>query len=42
VVGILLTILAVVFLSNLDLGLWWPVLLILGGLVLLGTVLLPA
>jgi hypothetical protein len=39
--GILLTILALVFLSNLDLGLWWPVLLIVAGLVLLGTVLLP-
>lgn len=41
-VGILLTILAFVFLFNLDAGLFWPVLLIVGGLVLLGTVLLPA
>ncbi len=35
-VGILLTILAFVFLFNLDTGLVWPVLLIVGGLVLLG------
>jgi cation transport ATPase len=41
-VGILLTILALVFLLNLDVGLFWPVLLIVGGLVLLGTALLPA
>jgi cation transport ATPase len=40
-VGILLTILALVFLLNLDIGLFWPVLLIVGGLVLLGTALLP-
>jgi hypothetical protein len=40
-VGILLTILAVVFLLNLDVGLFWPVLLIVGGLTLLGTALLP-
>jgi hypothetical protein len=40
--GGLLTILALVFLFNLNLGLFWPVLLIAGGLVLLGTVLLRA
>jgi hypothetical protein len=34
--GVLLTILAVVFLFGLDFGLAWPVLLIVGGLVLLG------
>jgi hypothetical protein len=39
--GILLTILALVFLMNLNLGLFWPVLLIVGGLVLLTTVFLP-
>jgi hypothetical protein len=39
--GILLTILALIFLINLNLGLFWPVLLIVGGLVLLVTVLLP-
>jgi hypothetical protein len=39
--GILLTILALVFLSNLDLGLFWPALLIIGGLLLLGMALLP-
>ncbi len=40
--GILLTILAVVLLLGLDFGLFWPILLIVGGLVLLGTTLLPA
>ena len=39
--GILLTLLAGVFLFNVALGLYWPVLLILGGLILLGTGLLP-
>jgi hypothetical protein len=39
--GGLLTILALVFLLNLNVGLFWPVLLIAGGLVLLGTALLP-
>jgi hypothetical protein len=39
--GILLTILALIFLSNLNLGLFWSVLLIVGGLVLLATVFLP-
>ena len=40
--GGLLTILALVFLLNVNVGLFWPVLLIVGGLVLLGTALLPA
>lgn len=39
--GILLTILALAFLLNLDVGLFWPLLLIVGGLVLLGTALWP-
>jgi hypothetical protein len=39
--GILLTILALVFLLNLNVGMFWPVLLIVGGLVLLGTAVLP-
>jgi hypothetical protein len=39
--GILLTILALVFLLNVNVGLFWPLLLIVGGLVLLGTALLP-
>jgi hypothetical protein len=42
IVGTLLTILALVFLLNLNIGLFWPVLLIVGGLVLLGTAFLPA
>jgi hypothetical protein len=42
VVGGLLTILVLTFLLNLNVGLFWPVLLIVGGLVLLGTALLPA
>ena len=36
-IGILLTILALSFLLNLEFGLFWPVLLIVGGLVLLLT-----
>jgi hypothetical protein len=42
-VGVLLTILAFVFLLNLDVGLFWlwPVALIVGGLVLLGTAFFP-
>jgi hypothetical protein len=40
-VGGLLTILALAFLLNLNVGLFWPILLIAGGLVLLGTALLP-
>ena len=39
--GILLTLLSAVFLFNVTLGLFWPVLLIVGGLVLLGMGLLP-
>jgi uncharacterized membrane protein len=41
VVGILLTILTLIFLFNLAGGFFWPVLLIVGGLALLGTALLP-
>ena len=40
-VGILLTMLAFVFLLNLDVGLFWPVLLIAGGLALLVSALFP-
>jgi hypothetical protein len=40
-VGILLTVLAFVFLLNVGLGLYWPVLLIAGGLALLMTGLIP-
>jgi len=40
-VGILLTILAMVFLLNLDVGLFWPVILILGGSALLAPALWP-
>jgi hypothetical protein len=40
-VGILLTLLALVFLLNVDVGLFWPVLLIAGGLVLLATAFFP-
>jgi hypothetical protein len=40
--GVLLTILALAFLLNLNIGLFLPVLLIVAGLVLLGTALLPA
>jgi hypothetical protein len=39
--GILLTLFALAFLFNLAVGLFWPVLLIVGGLVLLGTAWLP-
>jgi len=41
VVAILLTILAVIFLLNLAFGLFWPVVLILGGLALLFSALYP-
>jgi cation transport ATPase len=41
IVGILLTILALIFLFNIAVGLLWPILLMLGGLILLGTALLP-
>jgi hypothetical protein len=40
-IGILLTILSFIFLFNLAIGVFWPVLLIVGGLVLMGTALLP-
>jgi hypothetical protein len=40
-VGIMLTVLAFIFLFDLALGQFWPVLLILAGLVLLVTALLP-
>jgi hypothetical protein len=40
--GVLLTILSLVFLFNLDLGLYWPLLLIAAGVILLGMSLLPA
>ncbi len=40
-VGILLTILALIFLVNLATGFFWPALLIVGGLSLVGTALLP-
>jgi len=39
--GALLAILALAFLLNLNVGLFWSLLLIAGGLVLLGTALLP-
>jgi hypothetical protein len=39
--GILLTVLSVVFLLNLAVGLFWPALLIVGGLALLATALWP-
>ena len=41
-VGILLTILAVTFLFNLATGLFWPILLIAGGVVLLATAFIRA
>jgi hypothetical protein len=40
-VGILLTVLALVFLLGLDIGLFWPVLLMAGGLVLVATAFFP-
>jgi hypothetical protein len=40
-VGILLTVLSLVFLLNLAIGLFWPFLLIVGGLALLATGLMP-
>jgi hypothetical protein len=39
--GILLTVLSLVFLLNLAIGLFWPALLIVGGLALLATGLMP-
>jgi peptidoglycan/LPS O-acetylase OafA/YrhL len=41
-VGLLLTVLCLAFLFNLSGGLFWPLLLILGGLALLMTALIPA
>jgi cation transport ATPase len=41
IVGILLTILALVFLLNLAAGLLWPAVLIVGGLALVGSALFP-
>ncbi len=41
VIGLLLTLLAVIFLLNLNLGIFWPVLLIVGGLALLFSALFP-
>jgi cation transport ATPase len=40
-VGILFTILTLIFLFNLTVGFFWPALLILGGLALLGSALFP-
>lgn len=40
-VGIILTILAAVFLFNLALGIFWPIILIIGGLILLISALFP-
>jgi hypothetical protein len=40
-VGLLLTIFMFIILFNITVGLLWPTLLIMGGLVLLGTALLP-
>jgi hypothetical protein len=40
-IGVLLTILAFIFLLNVNVGLFWPVLLIVGGLILVGTALFP-
>jgi cation transport ATPase len=41
ILGILFTILALVFLFNLTISLFWPAVLIVGGLALVGTALLP-
>jgi hypothetical protein len=40
-VGVFLTVLALIFLLNLALGLYWPVVLIIGGLALLVSALFP-
>jgi hypothetical protein len=40
-VGILLTLLTVILLLNLELGMYWPILLILGGLILLASAFVP-
>ena len=39
--GLILTAIALIFLFNISFGIYWPVLLILGGLLILATVLLP-
>lgn len=39
--GFFLTTIALIFLFNISFGLYWPVLLILGGLLILATVLIP-
>lgn len=41
VIGLLITFLALIFLLNLNLGLFWPVLLIIGGLALLFSAFYP-
>jgi len=40
-IGLMFTVLALVFLFDIALGMFWPVLLIVGGLLMLGTGLLP-
>ena len=40
-VGILLTILAFIFILNLTFGIYWPILLIVGGLLLVATAVFP-
>jgi hypothetical protein len=39
--GLILTTIALIFLFNISFGIYWPVLLILGGLLILATVLIP-
>lgn len=39
--GLFLTTIALIFLFNISFGIYWPVLLILGGLLILATVLIP-
>jgi Na+/proline symporter len=41
IIGLLLTLLTVIFLLNLDIGIFWPVLLIIAGLALLFSALYP-
>lgn len=40
--GLILTTIALIFLFNISFGIYWPVLLILGGLLILASVLLPS
>jgi cation transport ATPase len=40
-VGILITLMAIIFLLNLAFGMYWPVLLIVGGLILISSALIP-